>query len=89
MNNNTSRSNSTNAGDINEFSRSVQQLGSRYVAEYTSNVKRYAEFVDSLLQRNVDQTLFSAPDPELQKRYAEFVLHESPHILGRIAEAGL
>ena len=89
MNDNSGGRSSTNSEDIDEFSKSVQQLGSRYIKEYARNVKRYAEFVDSLSQRGSDRNAPLTRDTELESRYAEFVLHETPVILGRIAEAGL
>ena len=69
--------------DANEFAQSLQEFASRYLAEYTRNVERYAAFVSGIDK----QTL--GPGEALQQRYAEFVVAESSRYLGQLAEASL
>jgi hypothetical protein len=70
--------------DMNDLARTVSALGTRYVEEYTRNLQRCATLLNDMAARGAGEL-----DPlELQKRYAQFVIAESPRIIERLAEAG-
>jgi hypothetical protein len=71
--------------DASQFSKSFEEVSSRYMEEYARNVERYVQFVSGIASK--------APKPPLrgtiQERYAEFVRTEGPKVSGTLAEAGL
>jgi hypothetical protein len=75
--------------DINELARTMGALGTRCVEEYTRGVQRCAKLLSDAAVRGSGDANPLEQAVELQKRYAEFVLTESPRIVGRLAEAGI
>lgn len=77
--------------NANEFLQSMQALSTRYIEEYTRSMQRYAELYDS-----VAKSRGSTPSPadfnqisDMQKRYSDFVLSESPKVFSRFTEASI
>jgi len=71
--------------DTGEFIKSLEKLGSQYIADYTKNFDRYAKFVGGLVQQPPEK--FDAG--KAQERYIEFLRTEAPRVTGAVAEAGL
>lgn len=76
--------------DAGEFTKSMQSLGTRYVEEYTRGMQRYADLLNSIAQpANNASERGVVGSVEQQNRHTEFMLAETPKVLGRLAEAGI
>jgi len=76
--------------NTNEFIESMQSLGTRYMEEYARAMQRYMESLNNISQTGTTPTTgdFSQLS-DLQKRYSDFVLVQSPKIITRMSEESI
>ncbi len=77
--------------ESNEFLRTVQSLGTRYVSEYTRVLQQYAELFNGMSDAGRSQPIPTdvRDSAELQRRYSDFMLSQGPEFMTRLAEANI
>ena len=73
-----------------EFTQSLQTLGTRYLEEYTRAMQRYLDTLNAASGVSQERESNGSGDLQaMQKRYAEFVASQAPQVLSALSEAGL